>query len=61
MTKELFAKGMLKGELQVCRYCNYWRSVHVSNRDFAAWCKKVGTMTNLFDRCAQWQWNKKSE
>jgi len=57
MTKKLFAKGMLKGELQVCHYCIYWGGT----RYFRKWCAKQGKKTNMFDDCPQWQWDKTIE
>jgi len=61
MTKKLFAKGILKGELQTCCHCIHW--VTRNDRDhyfIVEWCEKQDRMiTILYDSCFQWQWNKK--
>jgi len=55
MTKKVFAKGLLQGEIQICHCCIYWKGMPYLNKR----CAKKGRITSLYDSCFQWQWNKK--
>lgn len=55
MTKNLFVKGILKGELQICGYCEYWGLYE--EYKLKATCRQTKVMKSSFDECSSWKWN----